>query len=450
MSGYIEDRWLTKRKDPITGKRKRTERYGKGKRYRVAGIPGVRDRSFENLKDAQNWLNKASSKALEGEFVDPRRGEITLSEYVDQVWLPGKGGSVKTRKNIRNRLLHIRGQLGELPLRMIDAEVVRRFIAHLDDVLASSYGNSICSTLASILDTAVEDKRIPTNPTRSKSVVFPSKKNKEKREAWSADVVRAVRDAIHRRYRIAVVIGVGCGLRQGEAFGLSVDDIDVEAGVVHVRRQVQADAGRRYFKLPKGEKTRVVPLPPSVAAEVRSHLRDFPPVSVELPWGKPDAKERQKHALLMTSVYGNALDFATWNRASWKLALAAAGVIPEPPKDAGRLKHQAARKDGFHVLRHTFASAVLRGGEDVVTLSHWLGHESPTITFEHYAHFMPQSGRRGAAAVDALLHQPRAVAPRLLKLPTDSPAPLWKPSPDTKLHVIGHAERAPQVSPLVA
>ncbi|MFJ2753709.1 tyrosine-type recombinase/integrase [Streptomyces sp. NPDC087297] len=53
---------------------------------------------------------------------------------------------------------------------------------------------------------------------------------------------------------------------------------------------------------------------------------------------------------------------------------------------------QAAHRDGFHVLRHTYASVVLEAGESVVTLARWLGHSSPTITLNHYAHFMPEAG----------------------------------------------------------
>ncbi|WP_455352158.1 tyrosine-type recombinase/integrase [Streptomyces sp. SYSU K217416] len=53
---------------------------------------------------------------------------------------------------------------------------------------------------------------------------------------------------------------------------------------------------------------------------------------------------------------------------------------------------KASRKDGFHVLRHTYASIILEAGESVVTLARWLGHSSPTITLDRYAHFMPEAG----------------------------------------------------------
>ncbi|MFE5793224.1 hypothetical protein ACFQ8C_11705 [Streptomyces sp. NPDC056503] len=41
------------------------------------------------------------------------------------------------------------------------------------------------------------------------------------REAWALETAQRVRDVINPRYRIAVVVALGCGLRQGEVFGLS-------------------------------------------------------------------------------------------------------------------------------------------------------------------------------------------------------------------------------------
>ncbi|MBC9719556.1 tyrosine-type recombinase/integrase [Streptomyces sp. TRM66268-LWL] len=55
----------------------------------------------------------------------------------------------------------------------------------------------------------------------------------------------------------------------------------------------------------------------------------------------------------------------------------------------------------FHVLRHTFASVQLQAGESPAAVAEWMGHASPTITLEHYAHFMPEAGRKGMAVMDA-------------------------------------------------
>ncbi|WP_217558209.1 hypothetical protein [Streptomyces sp. GbtcB6] len=105
-----------------------------------------------------------------------------------------------------------------------------------------------------------------------------------------------------------------------------------------------------YFTLPKGGKTRVVDMSPSIASALAEYFLEYPAVEVELP-------------------YGNAIRANIFNVEVWKPALAAAGVIPA--RNAAE-RWKATRKDGFHVLRHTYASVILETGESVVTLARWL------------------------------------------------------------------------------
>lgn len=108
MAGYIEDRWINKKKAPTSGKRERTARYGKGSRYRVAGIPGVRNMSFGTLEDAKAWLRRAGTDSERGEFVDPRDGSIALADYVTRFWKEGVRGAPGTIKRVDERVrLHI-------------------------------------------------------------------------------------------------------------------------------------------------------------------------------------------------------------------------------------------------------------------------------------------------------------------------------------------------------
>ncbi|WP_405735173.1 site-specific integrase [Streptomyces sp. NBC_01537] len=405
MAGYIEDRWIKKKKDPVTAKRERTARYGKGKRYKVAGIPGVRDRSFDTLEDAKAWLRRSATDEERGEFVDPRDGSITLADYIAMHWAPGRGGAPKTQQNQERRArLHIVPHLGQLPLGNITASELRAYTAKLDATVSSvDYRRGILSELSSILEAAVDDKRLARNPMHAKSVRWP-KAPQERRGAWSLETALRVRDLINPRNRIAVVLALGCGLRQGEVFGLSPEDIDHARGVLHIRRQVQAINGRLYFALPKGAKTRTVDMPSSVAEELKRHVKAFPPVEVELPWERPGAdRPTRKFSLLLTTRFGNAVAVNTWNTYTWKPALAKAGVIPPRPKGAKQWQWEAAPKDGFHVLRHTYASVMLEAGESVVTLARWLGHSSPAITLGYYAHFMPEAGSKGRTVIDGML-----------------------------------------------
>ncbi|WP_442738360.1 tyrosine-type recombinase/integrase [Streptomyces pseudogriseolus] len=436
MAGYIEDRWLKKRPDKRTGKRERTALYGKGKRYRVKGIPGVQDRSFDTSEDAKQWLATAKTDSSRGEFVDPRRGEIALTDYIVDHWWAGRSDEPSTAGPMSSKVWnHIIPLVGDLALRDIDASALRSFKADLLTRVEESTAEVIWGLLSSILGSAVDDQRLLRNPMKVKNSVKPPRPTEKKAKAWTRQVVDAVRAGLQERYRFAVDLGIGLGLRQGEAFGLAEEDFDFEAGVVHVRRQLKWDIkGRPYFSLPKGRKTREVPLPPNLAARAREHFRRFPSTPCTLPWRNPEPpttalEQRQRKPitvnLVLTTSHGNRIYYRTWNDRSWKPALAAAGIIKpvgeKVRRGEGRVRrdpvYAAPREDMFHVLRHTYASVQLEAGESIVSLSKWLGHSTPKVTLDHYAHFMPGAGQRGLAAMDAWLedrHQPKVPEKSLL------------------------------------
>ncbi|WP_308377997.1 site-specific integrase [Streptomyces sp. ISL-98] len=136
-------------------------------------------------------------------------------------------GVPKTQDNQERRArLHIIPYLGQLALRNITAADLRAYIAKLGAIASSvEYQRGILSELSFILEAAVDDKRLARNPMHAKSVRWP-KAHQECREAWLLETALRVRDVISSRSRIAVLLGLGCGLRQGEVFGLSPEDID--------------------------------------------------------------------------------------------------------------------------------------------------------------------------------------------------------------------------------
>ncbi|MFE1359430.1 tyrosine-type recombinase/integrase [Streptomyces harbinensis] len=415
MAGYIEDRWLKKRPNPETGKRDRTALWGKGKRYKVTGIPGVRARSFDSATEAKRWKSKAEHEAQSGEFVDTRLGQITLTGYVEEHWWPTKSGDPATLSTIRGRLGHIKELLGAQPLNAIKAPQLRAFLKGLESRIGASTTREVWSTLSSVLQAAVDDERIRKNYCRSKTIQLPVSQER-KVEPWSRSRVQAVRDALPERYRALMDVGVAAGLRQGEVFGLAVEDVDEEAGVLRVRRQVKKVGAKLVFALPKRGKTRDVPVPAVVIEAIKRHMKQFPPKKVTLPWGDPEppttekeAKERahQTFELIFTSTRGLALRRDSWNTRYWKPALAAAGVIAGPvqvrsgKRNRVERKYPEAREHGFHVLRHTAASVWLDAREPVVAVSSWLGHADASSTLRVYAHMMPEADGRGREAMHA-------------------------------------------------
>jgi hypothetical protein len=161
MAGYIEDRWLKKRPNKETGKRERTELWGKRTRYRVKGIPDVQDRSFDTVADAKAWLAEAQTDSRRGEFVDARDGEITLHEYVEKHWWPSQVHPAQTLESMRYRIWgQVLPYLGETQLRDIGAAELRKWSADVQRVVGAGTAHVSWIYVKAIMQAAVEDKRL--------------------------------------------------------------------------------------------------------------------------------------------------------------------------------------------------------------------------------------------------------------------------------------------------
>ncbi len=275
--------------------------------------------------------------------------------------------------------------LGDRLLGQLAAEpsVIRAWAAGLQAELAPGYVRTVFANLSGCLQAAVTDGKISRNPC---SLVKPPKAEQARVQPWPAAWVDGVRNALPARYQALADCGAGLGMRQGEVFGLAVDDIDFLRRVVHVRRQVRIVGARLVFAPPKGGKERDVPLPSSIALRLSAHIAACPPAAVSLPWKAPGGKPVTAR-LAFTSRESAALNRNHVNSFIWKPALRAAGV-PQ------------TRDNGFHALRHYFASSLLGNGVDIRALAAYLGHTDPGFTLRVYTHLMPDAADRMRQAVD--------------------------------------------------
>jgi integrase len=390
---HISDRWFrTVRGEDGSSNKEKTERHGDGKRYRVRYLDpsgAERSKSFDKKGDAEFFLTEVKAELQRGTYVDPQAGKITLRKYAED-WLAGQTFEATTRERVRQRLdKHILPSLGDKTLGSIAGRpsTVQAWMRGLD--LAPSSVHGVFAALSAILSAALDDGLIGRNPCHVKSVKRP-KIVRRKLVPWTTEQVAAVRDRMPERYRVLSDAGSGLGLRQGEAFGLSPDDVNwPRADSVHVRRQVRIVGSRLCFAPPKRGREREVPLPESVKLRLSAHLSAYPAIPVTLPWLEPGGRPVTVR-LAFTTTARNALDRAYFHRL-WREAREKAGLANE-------------RENGFHALRHYYASLLLHGGEDIRSLSEWLGHYDPAFTLRIYSHLMPAAGRRARGVVDEALN----------------------------------------------
>ncbi|MDP9388443.1 MAG: site-specific integrase [Actinomycetota bacterium] len=367
---HIQDRWET----IVDGKRVRTNRYGQGKRWRARYLDPAgneRSKTFVRKQDAERFLTAVAADVLRGAYVDPDAGRITFAEFAAR-WLEAQtfGDSSREATELRLRL-HACQHFGQRELRSIKPSVIQAWLRKLQQELAPSYVRTIFTNVSAVFSAAVDDGLIVTNPCHAKSVRLP-KRDTEKVEPWTSAQVRTVIDALPRRYRAIAVVTAGCGLRQGEAFGLRVRDVDFLRRRVNVEQQVKLLGGRITIDKPKGGKTRAVPLPDTVAVEVAEHLRRCPASGDEARLHLAGAQADQPQPL-------QPLHLAP--------ALDAAGI-------------ERSRRNGMHALRHFYASVLIDAGESARAVADYLGHADPGFTLRVYAHLFPSSEERARTAVD--------------------------------------------------
>ncbi len=362
----VGDRWQVRWRD-ADGKQCKANRPKRG---------GKRDESDPDIY-AEALDAKVTAELNAGTYIDPGAGKTTFKAYAEEI-ITDRTLDPATRVKMRERLnKHVYPAIGHRELGVLARRptIIQNLIRRMEQAgLSANYIGVIMAHVGMVFACAIDDEKIAKNPMNAKAVVVP-KPVKKKIVPWTGAQVAAQRRELPAQYKAMVDVGTGLGLRQGEIFGLSPDDIDWLRGVVHVRRQVKLIKSKRIFAPPKGGKTRDIPLPESVKLALSEHMRAHSPETVTLPWRDLDG-EPHAAKLFFPHSAGTALHRDRCNMDIWRPALERAGIV-EPPKEGERRK--PAREHGMHALRHYFASVLLTEGEAVQAVSKWMGHHSPKV-----------------------------------------------------------------------
>jgi integrase len=399
--GFTKDLWT---RPDGNGGREHNTRWGHGKRWLACWTdPDHKEgsKAFRTKVMADTHWKKMEAAKERGDYHDPDAGKVPFAEF-GKKWLDSRivDPSTEIRYETSYRL-HVAPVFGGLQVQAVKPSKIQGWIRDLCEHFGPSTIITAFLVLQGILDLAVADDAIRKNPAKSPVVQVPVHQASDV-TVWADETVIAIIDAHPAELRAIPELAASLGMREGELFGLALEDLDLDGEkILRVRRQVKKIGKAYVFALPKNDRERIIPLSDWDIQVIRRHLTDHPPRPCTLPWEKPDGKARTVSILFRWASDGQHVKARSYSETVWKPAIVQAGIIPAPVKDKrGRSRYVTTRKEGIHQLRHYFASVMLAGGVSVKELAEYLGHFDPAFTLRYYAHLLPSSHDRARSVIN--------------------------------------------------
>lgn len=219
--------------------------------------------------------------------------------------------------------------------------------------LSSSYVHSANTYLKAIFTYAVDYLGLSKNPctkpigsTKSRKLNF-----------WTPEEYAQFSDAVsdNPEYFIIFEILYYTGMRVGELLALTLNDIDFKHNLIHINKTFYRLTGQDLINPPKtSDSERTIDIPVFLTEEIRAYTKML---------YKPDPEAR---------LFNKQVQYI---RSVLKDRIAKANV----------------KEIRVHDLRHSHASMLINLGANPVLVAERLGHESPSITMNTYAHLFPKA-----------------------------------------------------------
>lgn len=367
-------------------------------RYKYETVRGDESSARARAKDLE-------ASIIRGE-IDGHRGDSLGAFATRYITLREAGGDVapSTLRGYRQCIARIPERLASRPIGEIKPRDLERLyldlLAKPLDPLTVRHTHTVISM---VLDQAATLDEIPSNP--AKKVRPPRAKHKAASEDDDLAAVGEDSAGVIRRQHVAALLDsyrVGLpdlnlhpnakrhalfftaymtGMRRGEILGLRWRDVDLDVGLLSVRRVLWWPYNsNRIFKPPKtAHGRRAITLSPVTVATLIS-WRD----------------ELTEHAAF-AGVNMPELVFPDLSNLG--------PLRPDRISNAFsiRMRKIGSPVTSMHALRHTHASELLAAREPVHVVSRRLGHADVSITLRIYAHAIPGSDASVASRIDEIL-----------------------------------------------
>ena len=264
--------------------------------------------------------------------------------------------------------VHWLPRLGTRPLDRIREDDIQRFKADLARHSPKTV-NNILSTLSKLLKVALKWgalEKLPVDIEPLPSVAPPA------RFFDFASYLRLVERAeeLDIRVLVLVLLGGDAGLRMGEMIGLEWPDVDWTREQLFIQRA----ESQGEVTLPKGNKTRYVPMTRKLLAALkalRARRRDGKGRVLLRDDGKTNSEQTMRTWMARAQLAANLGDVSSLG--------------------------------ALHQLRHTFCSHLAMNGAPMLAIQHLAGHTDLRTT-QRYMHLAPTEARNAVALLDARHH----------------------------------------------
>lgn len=410
-----------------------------GYRFEIAPVDGKRKWcTKKGFKTKAEALQKGKQAQLEYETkgVVVNKSEISYSDFLD-MWLNSLVGILKqsTIDNYEKKTrLYIKPYLGGKRLCNINKDDIKNLMVSLSENgrkdsdlgLADNTLSVIKGMIQKSFNYAIENSMLPNSPItgkfpmpRKESYVVQSK-NKENPHVY---IPEERMKQIFERFPegssayIPLLIGYRCGLRIGEVYALTWDDINFETKTLTIRRQVQwysnknksrnspskrietgkdSNYGYWFFTNPKYNSCRTIGIDDTL---------------LEILKKQKDKQEKAK-------AYYDEHYFNYYEDENGRITRKETDTIlnfinvresgeyinPRTMQHTSQVIHNQLEypEFDFHSLRHTHATMLAENGASPQFIQNRLGHKNLSVTLNTYFHFTNKMEKDGCDILDKM------------------------------------------------
>lgn len=333
-------------------------------------------------KEVAQKLKAATAAIDEGTYTAPSK--MTVAQWLD-IWTAEYLGAVKPRTvdNYKGVVkARIKPGLGAVKLDALNPHTIQSYYNGLTkEGLAPKTVKNIHGILHKALQQAVSNGYIKTNP--ADRCILPRPIRRELKPL-DEDMITAFLRAIQgHQFEELFTVTLFTGMREGEALGLLWDCVDLTKGLITVDKQLQLIRGSRgqYQMVPtKNSKSRTLALAPTVTATLkRVRLRQL---EDRLRYGEC----YENSGFVFTDELGHHLSASSVYKSFKKV-----------------MEQIGSPETRFHDLRHSYAVASIRSGNDIKTVQENLGHATAAFTLDVYGHVTEKMKREGADQLEQFI-----------------------------------------------